>query len=799
MWLCLSVLDRKALVQSWPLVSTLLLCLALWTVISVIPLPLAFIDHASPAAAILWRNTFTHFQPNTGWATLSIDPVASWHEAAKWSCYTLAAAHAARRARSNGSCREAATLVSAACLMVCLVTWAHYFVGAKTVFGFYHPKALSADSPIGPLLNPNNLAGVANLGTFCALGRLKGRDSLIPKPLIAISILVGISTVFLSGSRGGLASLAVGGLIAAYLWSPAESATWSKTQRSLAAGAIGIVLSAVIWVRLKPQFAGKLLADDLAKLSGLADIAPAAKDYWAFGIGRGAFETLSEQYWSEGYNVVAQKVENLPLSWMVEWGLPVSLLAFAGVFYCMRPGRLAWLSPSARMVWTALVVVALQNLVDLGLELSALGVCVSYLLGALGGSHSSSKAAEQKLGQRRRLHRTRRTTLLYATTGLTCLFGISIGYMKGPDVMTLRENYFRELSEMTPEKYDAFSNSLAQELLRRPAEPYFPMLGAQAALVSGRDGLTWSSRALERAPHNGRVHYLTALALRQKNKTIQALFELKLAITYAPRLTESAMNQAFEWTDSPGLLERIVPDGVAGADVLRRLAGRLPQTQRETRYRFLDRALVRAPQDRATTTQIANNLIEELRAEDKLDQEKLKRLRNLAEELSFRHSLSCDGPRIMMNVDNLLGLSATKIAKRSDDCEACSESAQCYRTALQILGDTADKPTIEKLEELYLGRACQSSRSCERAESWIAERSAARGSAHRAYRFYVRAARRANSGPLWRAAGKSAISASRFDDATRALDYCETLGGDVTSLRSRLEEQKLKAPKRSFP
>ena len=57
---------------------------------------------------------------------------------------------------------------------------AHRLVGASSVFGVYAPVGEFAPEKLGPLLNPNNLAGYMNVAVFCGFGLIVMRRPPLP-------------------------------------------------------------------------------------------------------------------------------------------------------------------------------------------------------------------------------------------------------------------------------------------------------------------------------------------------------------------------------------------------------------------------------------------------------------------------------------------------------------------------------------------------------------------------------------------------------------------------------------------
>src|SRR5204863_415700 len=82
-----------------------------------------------------------------------------------------------------GSRRGAAwgiTVVFVAAVLAALTTVGHGLAGATRVFGLYQPAFHASSWHIGPLLNPNNLAGYLNLGALSGLGLMQARKPRIP-------------------------------------------------------------------------------------------------------------------------------------------------------------------------------------------------------------------------------------------------------------------------------------------------------------------------------------------------------------------------------------------------------------------------------------------------------------------------------------------------------------------------------------------------------------------------------------------------------------------------------------------
>src|SRR5690606_7037353 len=129
------------------------------------------LERLSPHAAEIWCHAFDLLGATTAFASISLDPGASLLEALKWLTYANVFAIAASIARHRGAIPAGAILFGTA-ILAALLTLGHGLVGARTVYGIYQPGFDVLPWQTGPLLNPNNLAGYLNLGTFCGLGLL---------------------------------------------------------------------------------------------------------------------------------------------------------------------------------------------------------------------------------------------------------------------------------------------------------------------------------------------------------------------------------------------------------------------------------------------------------------------------------------------------------------------------------------------------------------------------------------------------------------------------------------------------
>jgi tetratricopeptide (TPR) repeat protein len=799
------VIGHRQVQQGWNAISTIFLGLALWSLFSVLPLPLTLIGKISPSTAEIWSRSVHSFGSDPpGWVTLSLDRSATWLEVAKWTTYAAAVAVSVTATRLRGHCQYALITIGTTAVLVSGATIAHALVSAQTVFGIYVPRGLAEHVLVGPLVNPNNLAGLANLGTFCTLALIGARRGRLPTaPLVAIGLTC-IGATVLSGSRGGMVTLILGLLAAGAFWeSRPPQSHFRRSLRTVAHIALSSACAVVILLLGASTPLEKVLFDaDVEKLRSLGKLVPILRDHGVVGIGRGAFETISDRYLEPGPNIVVQKVENFPLLWAIEWGIPIAVTALVSLAWLLRPARLPWSkSRSVRLIWIALASLVIQNLVDLGIELVSLGLCASFLVGALEGSRPASES-HRLVGER---HRRYRMTFAYGGL-LLGGWSTAAAFRAGPGLMEVRDAVHGELEAEVRDNssYEAFSGRLREEMLKRPAEPYFAVAGIIAAIRAQRDALPWAAAALERSPSSGRVHYLTALALHQRGYLKQALMEFKLAIGFDPRLTRVAVRQAMEWTSDIVTLERIVPEGDKGNQALLTLAEYLPGDFPDPRIRLLNNALDRDPQSVRVHVAMALILLAELREQKRLcetnpgDQvcsaawrdAKLTSVGKHIENVEHLDGRSCEVVRIKMQFLEAKGLPSARVAELADDCTNCSGAASCYREALSLLRGQADSNRLKSLEDRYLSVACVDEEACILAESWIAGEAARRGAWARAAMLRTRVAGRTHTGDAWLEVAKAAIRAQGWEQAKTAIDRATVLGADATEVKAELQDAR---------
>ncbi len=366
--------------------------LAVYTVLQAIPMPLPWLAHLDPVTAAVWRRSSTLVReaaPRVG--TLSLDPGASWVEALKWCTYSAIFTAAASAGRRRGV-RWGAVLLLVSATLVALMTIAHGAAGATTVYGIYEPRAGGERWHIGPLLNPNNLAGYLNLATLGGLGLLAAESPPAPRWVISFAVATTLAASILSSSRGGVGTLLVGlVLLSILLRRLRRSASDGRALRRIVPSVLGAVVAGIVLalVAADQQTLDALLQKDIEKIKLLAWMVPMLRDHPWFGVGRGAFQSVFAHYFVGQDDVIFTHPENFLAQWTTEWGLPVGVIGLGTVAWLFRPSRMGSPDdPVGRALFVGLIVLIAQNLVDLSLEVPGVAIAAATAAGFLWGERA---------------------------------------------------------------------------------------------------------------------------------------------------------------------------------------------------------------------------------------------------------------------------------------------------------------------------------------------------------------------------------------------------------------------------
>jgi hypothetical protein len=784
-----------------------LVCLGLgvYTYVQAIPIPLGALSFLAPDNADVWERSLRPLgEAGPRWASISLDPRASLVEALKWFVYAGVFFASAALGRAAQFPRLVA-MVFVSGLVLALVTVAHGLTGASRVFGFYDPEFSPLPWHLGPLLNPNNLAGYLNLAAFCGLGLLAGRRTPMPPWFVAVGTAAVVGCEISSGSRGGFLALCLGFAALVSLISTsnfAKPAAVRQRARMILAmcGGGGLVLAILA---LRHDVWQELYDKDLSKLKMVLMAKPLVLRHFWFGVGRGAFESVFPVYRTDPGNIVFTHPENFPVQWMSEWGVPVALAALGAFAWSFRPRNMGvGKSGLVSAAWVGVNAVLVQNLFDLGLEIPAVPIAAFAVLGGIWGdrARAAARASEPESTRKARL---RPSTVAATAVGVLAIVLAlpAAGHGVGSERRALHEAMVGSNMSDAPTRA-ALRTRIRAAMVHHPAEPYFPLLGATLA-IAGRDQdpLPWLARSLEREPVNGGANFLLAQVLASRGVKKQALMELRFAVTSDGTLAAPAAKLAVGWTDRFEDLLSAVPEAKVGVTMLEALAAAVPRVPSGMARPLLAEAIARDPDRAESRRLLAQEDLRELHGEVQtgacVDEKRetceanvrsqAEQIRRVAPGESVSDRLLADLLVTRGRVDEAEQLLATR-------CAHVEDRIPCLSARAVIAAAIPHQEPFATAAHELAGAGCGSPPECASTALQIGDLFGGRGEWGRALNQYVRACDADPTETCWRRVGGAAALSGAHAQAAQAFAKAYRLGGAKDAeLKQRMESERSKA------
>jgi len=774
--------------------------LSVYSAVALIPLPSALVGWAMPRTIQFWSDQAV---AAPSFVPISLDRAATALEVVKWAFYALVAllAHGVARARGLGTIL---LLIGGLALFTALLSLGHLLVNAEHFMGLYRP--ISAARAVGPLLNPNHLAALVNLGTFAWLGLWIGRTkSKVPRGVILLGVLACALTAIVSASRGGVASLLISGSLLLCFLARRRVPRWALFGPALLFfGGIGLG-----FLSLSDDASADLFGKDVNKLKVLVELGPLIADSAWLGVGRGAFDSVSQFYLGNTWGVVFRSVECFPLHWLVEWGIPGGGTALIALGFLLWPWRLTvGGSLRASSAYFGLVAVLLQNLLDIGLELPGVAAPFWALLGGLEGSRQersgsfSLEAVSPKLG---------RLQMPAVLAGVLAV-GLGLAFALGPSVFESRlraHQLFVGVDEM------AFRRSMERDVRRFPSEPYFWQLLALREASLGHDFLEPAARSLGRAPRSGRAHLLVAEALQRRGALRQALRHLAWAVENDLSLASQSASLARSWTSDAGLLELAMP-ARNSARFLVHLAQSLEDRKFAVlRRSYLERAVRAAPREPEPQAALAFELLSDLTSGSqpcasvsegtelqpqggpsggRCPLGKLApleaRVEGMAHLLTELEPERCRAVQLSAGLLVVRSNAGAAEALLRERCSGCVDALGCFRDRIAKADAVGDSNLVRNAETAYSAEACSSEPECRRALGWLGERALARRDWSEARRHYKLAANYEPALETWLGLFRAELELGEFEGAEQALKKARELSRVDPSLEAALRSAR---------
>jgi tetratricopeptide (TPR) repeat protein len=408
----------------------------------------------------------------------------------------------------------------------------HTLFGAERVYGVYQPLQAR---PLGPLLNPNSLAGFMALALPICLG-LGLRQGPKPRWPWFVGAAIVAATALLSRSRGGLGALVASCLLFGYFrWlslrrtqAPSRRdgyrAPMRKTRPWEAAVLGALVLG--IGFALAAVAADDFVDTDYEDVSKFTlfraewEALRANPMVALVGAGRGAFSAFFAGHYGPWR---AYHAENLFLQHAIEYGIPVTLLMLGVGLWSLGTALLQVRSPAKLGGLVGVTALGLQNMLDLGLELTGIAIPAAVCLAISLPAGAAERATKAETGR-------------FQANDVGLISAVAVAVLIA--LVGRRALAFDPVPLLAQLNGQLKSNSAAAEFRARlepaamahPADPAFAMLAASHAVLHRTSGAAfWLNRTMMLAPRWGAPHLWAARWLESHGRVEQAHVELSLA------------------------------------------------------------------------------------------------------------------------------------------------------------------------------------------------------------------------------------------------------------------------------
>lgn len=598
-----------------PTSSMVALGLCCVSLLQTLPLPAAWLRVVSPMALEIWSSASGPLGSEPSQLSISIDRNATAAEALKWGIYSCTLALSASLARTKGK-RWCLSAIYWAFVALAMTPLLHNIVGVGDVFGLYQPLHLIPRWTLSPILNPNNLSSLLNLGTFVGLGLALDSKPSPQRGFVwaTLPLLVGVS--LLSGSRAGVALLALGLLLVlsgVVFFRPALpiGAPHVGRLQNIALLCATMTSGLALAVFAVPNtFWLQLFDNNLEKLQMVLWMRPLVSQFFLTGVGAGAFSTGFQRYRQMEGNYVAEHPENFLLGWVSDWGVIVGLGALLAFCVALRPRRLGrWQGPLVPTVALGAGTLVMHNLVDVGFAVPGVMLPFCAVLGTL-WNKPAFLTLGARIGSRQLRISSRFSNALGLSLAASLLLLVVFGFRSVQDDQIAVHTLHAHSDFSHHDERDFFFQSLDVAMQRHPADSYLALAGAVAAEQGATPSpIAWTAEALRRDPKNARAYLLLSKQLHRRGALDQALLTLQRMVEISALSTGEAVSLASSWTSEPQELRRLIPPGERGAQVLVGLASTLKNESLPLGLEWLTEALKRDPDSLPARVALAQLLL----------------------------------------------------------------------------------------------------------------------------------------------------------------------------------------------
>lgn len=490
---------------------------AVWgfTLLQLVPIPAAWLGWLSPSRLEV-LSTRSLAGVDEGFVPFSLDPGRTLEQVVVGlgvlAAYAVGRVHAAAHGR-----RGVIVAVATSCVVVVVVGFGHELVGAEAVYGWHRPVETSPQL-LSPLLNTNHFGGFAAFGAALCLGlAAKRRRAVDLRWAWTLGSIVCGAAAIVAASRGAVLSLAlgVGAAGAALVRRPKGSSRRRELWAVALLGAAGIVALAA-YLGLERTFRD-FEQGDFSKLDIARASLPLVAEMPWIGVGRGAYAPVFVSLDPDG-SAWTTTPENLVVLWVVEWGIPMSLLLLAALVAAVWR---AWRSEHREVAAAAgaLAALAIHDLVDFSLEMPGIVVVAALLLGAIVTPRREKAAPADKPAR-----------VWMGVSAVAALVALALA----PLLIEQRPEALREsvLAAAIVSDLDALAMDVAH---RHPLDPSLALFVAHGyERLGSREALPWVNRSMQLAPGWASPHAAAARLLVRLRAYRQALLEVREAENRQP-------------------------------------------------------------------------------------------------------------------------------------------------------------------------------------------------------------------------------------------------------------------------
>jgi len=553
------LLSRRVFSRVPPLLAVLGAAATL-TAIQLIPMPGAMLDWLQPIGSSL-RDEGAALAHTSPWQGLTLDAPGSLRALCFFVVLLGIAWLALRMSVTHTGRYRVLVAVAAVCGVTAIVTGIHELVGATQLYGLYGPR-LGQPTVLGPLLNTNHLGCLMAVGVMASLGLAFYQTQATWLRIGWMGVVTACGAVAVATqSRGATLALIVGALVTGgVLVAQRLFGTERRTRPGLVTTVpVAVVAISAIVVIVYASAGG--VSQELARTTFEEVQAPQSKfaiwrastdlideSPWV-GVGRGAFEPAITHTHPAAAFASFSHVENEYIQAIVDWGIPGACLLAIGLAWIVVRGARRWHDgPIAAGAIGGVAVIAMQSIVDFGIQLLGLAIPLTLMVAVL--TYVPLREAEAK---RKLVAVGARTTQLVGLCVAALLLFTSVTTTVAEDHDALRGHNNLQLED------------LQESIERHPMDYYGYALAAQV-LYRERDrrAVTLLNHALRLHPSHPGLHHIAARALVQNDRLDQAAIEF----AHALRGTNAVQPMLAEIVKSlpPKLAAAAIPIDIADFD-----------------------------------------------------------------------------------------------------------------------------------------------------------------------------------------------------------------------------------------